>query len=643
VLRDLSQLDAFALDYAKQLAARQPRCDQTIAQAPVLAIPQLTDTIPVYHTADGIGYQLPLVTLGELIGGGGSTTIAYNTAFSGAGLTLYNYGSYTGTSSGSAGANTTALTNMFAAMALPSPGLVGGFAWIPQYGYQINASNTGIQLPDSSVIQGLGSGGRNNINSIQFIINGTGGLVLFNASGQHSSGGIYLHNLGFNWANSTSNLDTCIYVQSGWNVRAVHCNFYNCPTAFNSAGLGSGLESPTIQYKAGSPNNSVAVILQQPQSFCVGPGGIISQDGVNPSSGNGPTNCAAVMVCGGQSNGEHLVVRDLHLSEWSYGVCFNTSQGWGASFSTSGINSGSHEVQITNCQMQNFITSLFIQPAGSTGQINSVAISNCTMNKSQNSTDGHPLVYIDTNGGVSTNVAEIDFVACNIYGNITSGTSGGNTNYGVASNNQYGVQINVAQNVRFTGGGIGNFGNNANLGADGSANVCISGGCNKVSFCNVHLDATYPNAGGGSTGNGATQYAVLWSSTALGGLITFDGCSMQGFTNPIGVTGTVTVGGLYVRNCLGYNDQNTTINTLANITVSTAYQAYTQSANGGKSYYGPSFVMFTANASGGTFAVNAGAQQTLLANQVVCLTLTSPYDSIEFFTHAPAAFQWIGK
>jgi hypothetical protein len=74
-----------------------------------------------------------------------------------------------------------------------------------------------------------------------------------------------------------------------------------------------------------------------------------------------------------------------------------------------------------------------------------------------------------------------------------------------------------------------------------------------------------------------------------------------------------------------------------------AYAAATQGANSGTSYYGPSFIMFKANSSGGTVAINGGTAQTLLASQVVCLTLASPYDTIEFNTHAPAAFTWTGK
>jgi hypothetical protein len=98
-----------------------------------------------------------------------------------------------------------------------------------------------------------------------------------------------------------------------------------------------------------------------------------------------------------------------------------------------------------------------------------------------------------------------------------------------------------------------------------------------------------------------------------------------------------------VTNCAGYNDQNTSINTLANIATGTAYSAATQGANGGTSYWGPSFVMFTAKSTGGTFQYNGGTAQTLLASQVVCLTLASAYDTIQFNTHVPAAFTWIGK
>jgi hypothetical protein len=53
--------------------------------------------------------------------------------------------------------------------------------------------------------------------------------------------------------------------------------------------------------------------------------------------------------------------------------------------------------------------------------------------------------------------------------------------------------------------------------------------------------------------------------------------------------------------------------------------------------------MFTASSGGGTFQYNGGTAQMLVDNQVVCLTLASPYDTIQFNTNAPTAFAWVGK
>jgi hypothetical protein len=101
---------------------------------------------------------------------------------------------------------------------------------------------------------------------------------------------------------------------------------------------------------------------------------------------------------------------------------------------------------------------------------------------------------------------------------------------------------------------------------------------------------------------------------------------------------------LYVNNCLGYNDQDIVINTLAHISDGTAYAAATQGSHSGTSYYGPSLVMFTANSSaGGTFQVNGGTPQGLLANQFVTVFLNSPYDTIQFNVHPPATFSWTGR
>jgi hypothetical protein len=140
-------------------------------------------------------------------------------------------------------------------------------------------------------------------------------------------------------------------------------------------------------------------------------------------------------------------------------------------------------------------------------------------------------------------------------------------------------------------------------------------------------------------GSGASDYALLISGC---GQVVLTDCSMEGFITPVLITGSVVE--LLIRNCVGYNDQDTVINTLAHITDGTAYSAATQGANDGTSYYGPSLVMFTANSSaGGTFQVNGGTPQGLLANQFVTVFLNSPYDTIQFNVHPPATFSWTGR
>lgn len=121
-------------------------------------------------------------------------------------------------------------------------------------------------------------------------------------------------------------------------------------------------------------------------------------------------------------------------------------------------------------------------------------------------------------------------------------------------------------------------------------------------------------------------------------------CPMIGQAVPVAVTGSVIE--LVVTNCVGYNDQNTNIVGNGTISTGVAYKAATAgTVLGGTAtnYFGPSFIMFTANSSGGTVAINGGTPQTLVDSQIVCLYLNSPYDSIEFATHAPSALQWLGK
>lgn len=225
----------------------------------------------------------------------------------------------------------------------------------------------------------------------------------------------------------------------------------------------------------------------------------------------------------------------------------------------------------------------------------------------------------------------------------------------MAQLNQYGVQIGTAEYVSIIGGQISQCG--TTMGNDGSANVCISGSPTCVNIENVNLSPVYAgaNAGGstGSTGSGPSQYGLLILGNptsvlvsgcyAIGvvsiagspGTIVLDNCS--GLTSVV-VTGSPT--SISITNCAGYNDQNTPVNTLANISAGIPYSAHNQGSNGGTNYYGPSIVTFTANPGGGTFQVN-GVVQTPLAGQIVTVFLL-PYDTIQFNT-LPAALNWTGK
>jgi len=649
-------LDDFALQAARALSASQPRCDNTIPQLPTTT-PVLTDIAvisrPQAIPGGGFDYGVSLAQLQALIGGGGGIpNITFNTNF--APLTIYNYGNSVVTSSASAATNTAALTNMFATMASAS-GLGGGLVWIPQYNFPVNA--TGVEVlgpggnPGGIVIQGLGGGGQSGGNkAFNFSINdyaSAPGTFLV-ISGAHTSGGTWLKNLAFQWLSPGYTTDTCINVNN-WNFDAEGCTFTDCPVALNMQGLASRLTHCTIEYgvNVNTPVNCPAIWLQGIQNQIIGPSAF---GGGTPTG----TTDTCISIGGGTANCDHNIIRGVHMVGWNYGIDYSD-------INSTGIGSGTQNNLIEGCHFEVNATAINMVPYSSSGKIFNETIANCVIEKGHNSQTGQPIVYIDSNTGSATNIGPIFLVNNVIYSNVTggSGQTPPGQYTGIAQSGQYGVQIGTAAYVSILGGQISQCGTNA--GSDGTANVCISGSPTFVLLDGVNLNPTYVgvNAGNstGSTGSAGSEYGLLISGTptnvkVIGCDFGVSGVSITGAPNTITIEscdnlGAVTIGGsvvkLLITNCTNYNYNNTVINTLANITTATAYSAATQGANSGTSYYGPSFVMFTANSSGGTFQYNGGTAQTLVASQVVCLTLASPYDTIQFNAHAPAAIMWVGK
>ena len=123
-------------------------------------------------------------------------------------------------------------------------------ATITQYNFPVNATIDGLSLPQQSVFQGLGTGGRGSGGNYHFSINDTEAPGIFlNSNGSHSSGGTVLRNLSFQWVSpiSTFTTDTCL-VFSIWNDIAEGCNFTDCPVAINFSGLSCSAIRCTVSY-----------------------------------------------------------------------------------------------------------------------------------------------------------------------------------------------------------------------------------------------------------------------------------------------------------------------------------------------------------------------------------------------------------
>ncbi|MGB8965748.1 MAG: hypothetical protein WCB99_08920 [Candidatus Cybelea sp.] len=625
-----SPIDEVAIAAANDLAARQPRCDYPINLAPVLATPGLADTVPIYHAADGNGYQVALATLAGLIGSS-LGPLTYNANLNA--LTVYNYGYYGGSPIALASNNTASLTSMLHDMATAVP--QGGLAFIPQFMFPITPAN--FTMPTGIVMASSGTGGTGigGPTLDHFLIQGDGLLFNCTAVGGHTFGGIRFDNLGIGWASSAPAVakTSTVILASTTNVKCVGCSFTNCPQVFVADSLSCGLDKCTINYTTGPngtgpnvPGSFAAVTLQAPEVYVIGPGEFLqtpqSQPG-NPSN----TNCIAIV-----GSSENAIVSMLHIQHWSYGITFNVPA----------VNESQTAVtwpKFTNLEVASWITPVYMQPAivnAAIGSIYGAKFTSCNFSLDPGDLNAQPspiinttispLVYIDSNGGGNANISDVEFTNCSLYGS-----------------NQYGYWITSGQDIRIIGGMSSGNGNTTTNGGNPGAGIAITGSCGYVLALGVNLN---PKFNGSAFPARSQTFAILITAPMTSNVI-FDNCDMAaaGFPGPpVSVTAAQPAGKLVIKNCPGYNDLNSPLCTAsgASAPIAVAVSASTAGTlTGGVNYFGPSFITFTGASAASSIRIN-GVPANYLASQYVTIYLASPYDTIQFGV-APATFTWTGK
>lgn len=532
------------------------------------------------------------------------STIGYDEDFSA--MTIYNFGFYITYHGPTAD---TALPKMFSDMS-PGPNTYGGRAFIPQQNFPVHASSTGYTVPDQCDIDGSGGGGAlgSTLGSafFHFIITptgGAGGSVFLNCTDAgggagHTSGGMYFRSLAFQWANTSYPKDTCISANV-WNVKAINCTFTNCPIAFNAQALSCTLEQCTIDYNVSAtqgPNNTKAVVLGMTQDGVIGPG----QFAQTSQASGGATGCTCISIEGA----EHALVSGMQILEWTTGVDFSQAQ-------------KTRFAHITNCEIECWQTAVNIQlPTGATNTTAGIKVTSCVLTKAEDSTDVvNPVVRIDTNGNSNLLLLnDIALIDCTVY----------NMALAPLLSSPHGLLIAGGSNIKIIGGTY------SNNGPYGGAGIAITGACEDVQIIGVNLQPSYP----GAPNVNSQKYALLVSSSPTGAVIV-SGCDMTGYSlSPVSVTAPQTK--LFISDCPGYSDRNTSIQTTAPTSI--LGSSASSPGAGGTPYFGPSVIIWS-----GTVTVTLHVFMQTITSNFGIVFLPSPYDSIYFSGGTPTHFSWIGK
>ena len=516
---------------------------------------------------------------------------------------------------GSASVNTAALQSLFAAMVAPA-GLPGGTAWIPQYNYPVNTA-LALNAPAGAIFQGLGTGGvAHSDYAFHFSISDgeTAASTFISTTGTHTSGGTKFRNLAFQWVSPEHAGDTCLNFNY-FNNAAEECTFTDCPTAISFQGLGGSAIRCTLRYGKyiTEPTNVTAIIMQHINCAVIGP---------SEMDGGGVAGAVFMSIGGGTPNCNIIHLDHLHVFKYAYGLDYSD-------FNDVGVGSGCQDITVSNCVFACVNSCVYMTPQSTPpNQILDQHFTDNVFCKDQDSTTADPIVYIDSNGGLPSNVGPIFFNNCLIFSNVTGGTGqGGKGDHtGSAKSGQYGLKIGTCEYVSIIGGQISQMGGN-NPDVTGTANICISGNPVSVVIDSVNLLPAYAGANAGrptgTDGSGPSQYGLLITGDPTS--VTVNNCPI----GPVSVTGSP--GNLRITNCLGYNDQNTALN--GGAAPLSALSAATCSTR----YFGPSVFTWT-NAAPVTVHV-FGVSYT--ANSGI-IFLPSPYDTF-YMSTAPLVFSWIGK
>jgi hypothetical protein len=414
----------------------------------------------------------------------------------------------------------------------------GGIVFIPAGIYNMSPS---------VVISGLTTGGiviQGSSAGTQLVAQGSGDMFQVN-NNNGVYGGTRFRDISFQYPKGSTSGIAINVNSSGENTTAEFCLFTNCPQAMKLGALYSGMFACRVFQ--GNLNNSTQVTISQAECF-------ISQCILyqQPISSSGPTGCIGVQI---NSGSDKAWITNSHISDFNQGIV---------------IAAGSF-IYIIGSSVAAWTNGVYIV----SNSVNAVFMVANQISQSLSSTAQSSGVYIDSNGGPSTNVASI-------YGD-------GNVIYGWAN---AGLQVNVAQDIVFNGGQISSNGLNPSSTPVG-ANVAITAAAVRVKLNGIDMSGVF------SFNGGQSPYALAVSGS--GGCIA-NSCDVSGCAT--GTLYTSSPGTLKLFNCQGYNGL---LNLISNATPANA----TQTNLAGLGFYGPGTMYVT----GGTVsAVKLGGTSMIAGN-----------------------------